>query len=172
MKQAISVVLIFLATCAARAQSDSIYLHNGSKIACTVLKTTETSVSFHYENETAEQTYGKYAVWKVVFGKSGRVQKMSKKIRLDADDGWENVEIVENPDELAGLNNAGEVEFNMGIFVINTPQGEENKAKRTLKKQAAKKGCQFILMKPQGMSSFAPTLRKNLKSQTATAYSY
>src|SRR4051812_29667455 len=54
------------------AQNDKIYMHNGKVVEGNVVKVAEFTVVYKYANEDAEQTVGKYAVDKILYGKSGR----------------------------------------------------------------------------------------------------
>ena len=62
------------------AQVDKIYKHNGEVVDGKVIKVEEYTIVFKYDGEDAENTIGKYAIEKVVCGKSGRVEAVSEKI--------------------------------------------------------------------------------------------
>ena len=67
---------------AAFSQNDKIFMHNGKTIEGSVVRIAEFTVIFKYANEDAEQTVGKYAVEKIVYGKSGREEKVTDKIAV------------------------------------------------------------------------------------------
>lgn len=128
------------------AQSDQIFLHNGQTISGKVSKIAEHTVTFTYDGEDAEQVLGKFAVEKVVYGKSGRQQDVSEKIDISGVDGWKNVIIIENLEEVAGLKRKGEFKGKTGFINYRTGAGSDRKAQEKLQKDAASEGCQFVLM--------------------------
>ena len=69
MRKIFMLAALFFTT-AAFAQNDKISLHNGKTIEGTVVRIGEFTVIFKYANEDAEQTVGKYAVSKIIYGKS------------------------------------------------------------------------------------------------------
>jgi len=72
MKKLFFMALLFV-TAVATAQVDKIYKHNGEVVEGKVVKLEEYTVIFKYDGEDAENTIGKYAVEKIVYGKTGRV---------------------------------------------------------------------------------------------------
>ena len=54
----------------ANAQADKIYKHNGEVIDGKVVKLEEFTIIFKYDGEDAENTLSKYAIEKIVYGKS------------------------------------------------------------------------------------------------------
>jgi sRNA-binding regulator protein Hfq len=143
---------VFLFICAlfcaflAQAQSDAIYLHNGTVIKGKVVKVAEHTVSYVYENEEAEQTCGKYAVSKIVYGKSGREQNVTDKIVVRGKNDWDNVIVIENLEEVAGLKRQGEVKGKTAFINYRTAGGSDRKSLEYLKKEAAEMKCPFILL--------------------------
>ena len=77
------------------AQVDKVYKHNGEVVDGKVVRVEEYTVVFKYDGEDAENTIGKYAIEKVVYGKSGRVEEVSEKIIVNGKDDWEKVVILE-----------------------------------------------------------------------------
>jgi hypothetical protein len=106
----------------------------------------EYSIVFKFDNENAENVIGKYAVEKVVYGKSGRVEKFSDKIVVNGEDDWENVVILEDKSYTAGLKKGGEVRGKTGLLNLQSGNTGDKKAEKKLKMAAAVLGCPFILL--------------------------
>jgi hypothetical protein len=140
----ITAAIVILSVAAVFAQSDVIYLHNGQTINGKVSTIGETMVSFSYENEDALQTVGKYAVEKIVYGKSGRVQHVTDKIVINGREDWEKVIILENREEIAGLTRKGEVKGKTAFINYRTGEGSDKTALKKLKMSAAENGCAFV----------------------------
>jgi sRNA-binding regulator protein Hfq len=146
MRTIILTLSLFLSL-AVSAQNDKIYLHNGKDIEGTVVKVAEFTVVFKYANEDAEQTVGKYAVAKIVYGKSGREEKVSDKIVVSSKDDWESVVILEDKSEVAGLTKVDDVKGKTATFYnFHSSSGNDRKAEQKLKQDAAAMGCPFILL--------------------------
>lgn len=128
------------------AQSDQIFLHNGKNISGKVLKVAEHTVTFTYEGEDAEQVLGKYAVEKVIYGKSGREQEVSARVDISGANGWQNVIIIESLEEVAGLKRIGEIKGKTGFINYRTGAGSDRKAQEKLQKEAAAANCPFVLL--------------------------
>lgn len=146
MKKFILAAVVALFSISTYGQSDSIYMHNGTIISGKVKKITEHTIVFTYDNEDAEQTYGKYAVGKVVYGKSGRVQELTKKITVRSKEDWEDVIVLENSDDVAGLRRGDDVRGKTAFINLRTGGGSDRKALEYLKKDAADQGCPFVLI--------------------------
>ena len=58
-------------------QNDKIYKHNGETVEGTVVRLDEYTITFKYLNEDAENVVGKYAIEKIVYGKSGRIEEVT-----------------------------------------------------------------------------------------------
>jgi len=146
MRTIILTLSLFISL-AVSAQNDKIYLHNGKNIEGTVLKVAEFTVVFKYANEDAEQTVGKYAVAKIVYGKSSREEKVSDKIVVSSKDDWESVVILEDKSEVAGLTKVDDVKGKTATFYnFHSSSGNDRKAEQKLKQDAAAMGCPFILL--------------------------
>jgi sRNA-binding regulator protein Hfq len=145
MKKILVLLAVFTATLAS-AQVDQIFKHNGEEVKGTVIRLEEYTVVFTYENETAENTIGKYAVEKIVYGSSGRVEEVTEKIDISGKDGWENVVILEDKSYIAGLKKGDEVRGKTGLINFQTGNTGDKKAEKKLKMAAAEQGCPFILL--------------------------
>lgn len=146
MKKIILFLAVVLTATVATAQADVMTKHNGEKIKGTVLKVEEFTITFTYENETAENTISKYAVESVTYGSSGRVAEITEKIDVSGKDGWENVVILEDISYIAGLKKGSEVRGKTGLINFQTGNTGDKKAEKKLKMAAAEQGHQFILL--------------------------
>jgi sRNA-binding regulator protein Hfq len=128
------------------AQTDQIFKHSGETVSGKVIRVEEYTVVFKYDGEDAENTISKYAVEKVVYGKSGRVEEMTEKIIVNSEEDWEKVIIFEEKSYIAGLKKGDEVRGKTGLINYHTGNTGDKKAEMKLKKAAAAAGLPFILM--------------------------
>ncbi|MGM5468701.1 hypothetical protein ACS386_00345 [Flavobacteriaceae bacterium LMO-SS05] len=142
-----SLFLVFaLASTMMSAQIDKIFKHSGETVEGKVIRLEEYTVVFVYDGETAENTIGKYAIEKIVYGSSGRVEDVTDKIDISGKDGWENVVILEEKSYIAGLKKGDEVRGKTGLINFQTGNTGDRKAEKKLKMAAAEMGCPFILL--------------------------
>lgn len=87
----------------------------------------------------------KYAIEKIVYGKSGRVEEVTEKIVVKTEDDWEKVVILEDKAFIAGLKKGDEVRGKTGLINYHTGNTGDKKAEKKLKMAAAAMGCPFIL---------------------------
>lgn len=146
MKKILLVGALILGLNLANAQSDVITKHNGESVNGKVVKLEEYTIIFKYDGEDAENTLSKYAVEKIVYGKSGRVENITDKIEVKGEDDWEKVVILEDKGYAAGLKKGEEVRGKTGLINYHTGNTADKKAEMKLKKAAAIVGCPFILM--------------------------
>jgi sRNA-binding regulator protein Hfq len=144
MKKFLLLAVAFLGF-AANAQVDKIYKHNGEVVDGKVVKLEEFTVIFKYDGEDAENTIGKYAIEKIVYGKTGRVEEVTEKIVINGEADWEKVVILEDKAYIAGLKKVDEVRGKTGLINYHTGNTGDKKAEKKLKIEAAKMGCPFIL---------------------------
>ena len=142
----IIMLLSILTTAVVGAQVDAITKHSGEIVNGKVLRVDEYTVVFKYDGEDAENSIGKYAIEKVVYGKSGRVEEITEKIVITGEADWEKVVILEERSYIAGLKKAGEVRGKTGMINLQTGNTGDKKAEKKLKMAAATLGCPFILM--------------------------
>jgi sRNA-binding regulator protein Hfq len=145
MKKFLLLAVAFLGF-AANAQVDKIYKHSGEVVEGKVLRLDEYTVVFKYDGEDAENTFGKYAIEKIVYGKTGRVEEVTEKIIINGEEDWEKVVILEDKSYIAGLKKGGEVRGKTGLINFQTGNTGDKKAQKKLKMDAAKQGCPFILL--------------------------
>lgn len=144
MKKFLLLAVAFLGF-AANAQVDKIYKHNGETVDGKVIKLEEYTIVFRYDGEDAENTLSKYAVEKIVYGKSGRVEEVTEKIVVKTEEDWEKVVILEDKAYIAGLKKGDEVRGKTGLINYHTGNTGDKKAEKKLKMAAAAMGCPFIL---------------------------
>lgn len=144
MKNFLALALFFVGM-AINAQVDKIYKHNGDVVEGKVIKLEEFTIIFKYDGEDAENTLSKYAIEKIVYGKSGRVEEVTEKIVISGEADWEKVVILEDKAYIAGLKKGDEVRGKTGLINYHTGNTGDKKAEKKLKIEAAKMGCPFIL---------------------------
>jgi len=103
MKKIILLLAVVLSTTSIFAQVDVITKHSGEIVKGKVIRVDEYTVTFKYDGEDAENSIGKYAIEKIVYGKSGRVENVTDKIVVKTEDDWEKVIILEEKSYIAGL---------------------------------------------------------------------
>ena len=145
MKKIILLVAVLFGLNSAIAQVDVITKHNGEIVKGKVVKLEEFTIVFKYDGEDAENTISKYAVEKIVYGKSGRVEEVTEKIVVNGEDDWEKVVILEDKAYISGLKKEGEVRGKTGLINYHTGNTGDKKAEKKLKMAAAAMGCPFIL---------------------------
>lgn len=158
------------------SQVDQVYKHNGEVIKGSVKKVNEFTIVFTYENEDAENTLSRYAVEKIVYGKSGRVEDITEKVVINGEDDWEKVVILEDKSYIAGLKKNSEIKGKTGFVSFHTGNTADNKATKKLKVEAAKLKCAFILLtsdKDINQSGFDGPRFGNVQAiRKGIAYSY
>ncbi len=146
MKKTILLFVMMLTSSLIFAQSDVITKHSGETVKGKVIRVDEYTVVFKYDGEDAENSIGKYAIEKIVYGKSGRVEEVTEKIVVSTEADWEKVVILEEKSYIAGLKKVGEVRGKTGLINFQTGNTGDKKAEKKLKMAAAALGCPFILM--------------------------
>ncbi|TRX42280.1 hypothetical protein [Flavobacterium restrictum] len=146
MKKIVTVIALLLVGIIANAQVDVITKHSGEIVKGKVVKLEEFTIVFKYDGEDAENTISKYAVEKIVYGKSGRVEEVTEKIVVATEDDWEKVVILEDKAYIAGLKKGEEVRGKTGLINFQTGNTGDKKAEKKLKMAAAAIGCPFILL--------------------------
>lgn len=146
MKKIVLLFSMVLTTSLVSAQVDLITKHSGETVKGKVVRVDEYTVVFKYDGEDAENTIGKYAIEKVVYGKSGRVEDVTEKIVVNGEDDWAKVVVLEEKSYIAGLKKGGEVRGKTGLINFQTGNTGDKKADKKLKMAAASIGCPFVLM--------------------------
>jgi len=146
MKKIILVFAMVFSFGIANAQVDQLFKHNGEIVKGKVVKLEEYTIVFKYDGEDAENTVSKYAVEKIIYGKTSRVEEVTDKITVNGEDDWEKVVVLEDKAYIAGLKKVEEVRGKTGLINYQTGNSGDKKAEMKLKKAAALIGCSFILM--------------------------
>jgi hypothetical protein len=145
MKKIIFIVAVLISGIAS-AQVDVITKHSGETVNGKVVKLEEYTIIFKYDGEDAENTIGKYAVEKIVYGKSGRVEEVTSKVVINGEADWEKVVILEDKAYISGLKKGEEIRGKTGFVSFHTGNTADKKADKKLKMDAAKGNYPFILM--------------------------
>lgn len=121
-------------------------------------------MDFTYPNETAVNSVPKSLIHYVTFS-SGRKEEFTRLINIDGPNGWRNVLISNNFDDIVGLIRLGEINtkvLNMYGLLNNTDV--EAKASERIKRAASDLGAHMVLTKQNytRLSSF----------KTGVAYEY
>jgi hypothetical protein len=148
MKKLFAIILLAMTSFATFAAEtpDKLYKHSGEALDARVIRVGEYTITYAYIGETAEQIISKYAVDKIVYG-SGRTEKVTDKISVSSQDDWENVIILEDKAQIAGLSKKDEISGKTsGLFSMQTFGSADKKALKKLKQAAAKIGCPFVFM--------------------------
>jgi sRNA-binding regulator protein Hfq len=173
MKKAILVLFAIMFTSIVSAQADKIFLHSGKTVEGKVLKVEEYTIVFVYNNETAENTFGKYAIEKIEYGSSGRTEEVTDKIEVTGEDDWEKVVILEDKSYIAGLTKVGDVRGKTSMVNFQTGNTGDKKAEKKLKMEAAASKCQFILLVSDKSTTGARnTLGGSQAIKTGVTYTY
>jgi sRNA-binding regulator protein Hfq len=146
MKKILLMVVFALGLNVANAQNDKIYKHSGETVEGKVIRLDEYTIVFKYDGEDAENTIGKYAVEKIIYGKTKRQEDVTEKIVVNGEDDWEKVVILEDKGYISGLKKVGEVRGKTGLINFQTGNTGDKKAQKKLKMDAAKQGCPFVLL--------------------------
>ncbi|UUV21293.1 hypothetical protein [Paenimyroides aestuarii] len=142
----ILLLVVLLVTTIVNAQTDAVKKHNGETLQGKVLRNEEYTITFVYDGEEAENVISKYAIEKIVYGKSGRVEEMTDKIVVSSEDDWEKVVILEDKAYIAGLKKVDELRGKTSLINYHSGNTGDRKAEKKLKMAAAKEGCPFVLM--------------------------
>jgi len=147
------------------SQVDKIYKHNGEVVEAHVKKVGDFTVEFSYDGEDAVTSLSRYAVDKIFYGKSTRIEEVSEKIEITDDEDWTKVVIMEDKALVAGLRKGDDLKSKTGWVNMRSGNGKDEKAEKKLKQQAADARCPFILLLSD------KTVGKSAK-KTGTCYKY
>ena len=133
MKKFVLLVAVLFGLNSAIAQNDVITKHSGETVAGKVIRLDEYTITFRYDGEEADNTIGKYAVEKIVYGKTKRVENITEKIVINGEADWEKVVILEDKAYISGLKKVGEVRGKTGLINFQTGNTGDKKAAKKLK---------------------------------------
>jgi len=166
---AASLMALFIFAQTGSTTNDKMLKHTGETLEVKVIKVGETTISFKYPGEDAEQTIGKFAVSTITYGTSGRVEKVSDKIVISGKDDWEKVQILTDRSEVLGLKKGEEVKGKTnGMFSYNTAASADKKATKRIKEAAAELGAPFVLMTSDKSDGFG--VKQSIKNGVAYTY--
>nr|WP_315153496.1 hypothetical protein [uncultured Flavobacterium sp.] len=146
MKNTLVMFLIFCSLIAKAQVDDVITKHNGEIVKGKVVKIEDFNIVFKYSGEEAENSVSKYAIEKIVYGSTGRVEEISGKIVVNSDKDWQKVIILEEKRYISGLKRGGDVRGKTGLINIHTGNTGDQKAEKKLRMSAAALGCPFVLV--------------------------
>jgi len=146
MKKITLLTFLLFSLLVSFAQSDIITKHSGETINGKVVKVDEFVITYKYDGEDAENTISKYAIEKIVYGKSNRTEKVTDKIVVSSSEDWEKVIIFEDKSYIAGLTRVDEIKGKTALINFQTGNTGDRKADKKLKMAAATLGCPFIFM--------------------------
>ena len=153
----------------AQTTNDKLLKHSGETLEVKVIKVGETTITFKYPGEDAEEVIGKFAVAQIIHGASGRKEDVSEKIIISGKDDWEKVEILTDKSQVLGLKKGEEVRGKTnGFFSYNTAGSADKKATRRIKEAAAELGSPFVLMVSEKSDGFG--VKQSIKN--GIGYSY
>ena len=137
------------------AQNDQLILHNGKKLEVTIVRNEQYTIIYKYVNEDAEQTISRTAVNKIIYGKSGREEEISKKVMVNSESDWDKVQIFYDKAQTTGLTEGAEVKGKTAFINYNTGAGADRKAEEKIKKAAAALGFPFVLITSEKESNYS-----------------
>lgn len=146
MRKTMLALISLLFPLLVQAQADVIKRHNGESINGKVVSVEEYTVVFVYEGEEAQNTLSKYAIEKITYGKSGRVENVTDKITVRSEDDWEKVVVLEEKSYIAGLKKVEEIRGKTSLINLQTGNTGDKKAEKKLRMAAAELKCPFIFM--------------------------
>ena len=147
---------------------DKLVKHSGETLDVKIVKVGETTITYKYPNEEAEQTIGKFAVSTVTYA-SGRKETISDKIIIDGKKDWEKVEILTDKSQVIGLKKGEEVRGKTaGMLSYRSAGSADKKASERIKKDAAEMGAPFVLMTSEKSDGYG--VKQSIKN--GIAYSY
>lgn len=153
----------------AQATNDKLLKHSGETLEVKVIKVGETTITYKYPGEDAEQVIGKFAVAQIVYGGSGRKEDISEKIVVSGKDDWEKVEILTDKSQVIGLKKGEEVRGKTsGLLSYNTAGSADKKATKRIKEAAAESGAPFVLLTSDKSDGFG--VKQSIKNGVAYTY--
>lgn len=166
---AIMALFIGVLSFAQTTTNDKMVKHNGEKLEVKVIKVGETTITFKYPGEDAEQVIGKYAVAYITYGGSGRKENITAKVLVSGKSDWENVVILTDKSQVLGLKEGEAVRGKTsGWLSYNTAGSADKKATRKIKEAAAELGASFVLLTSDKNDGFG--VKQSIKN--GTTYSY
>lgn len=137
MKRSLMMFVALFASLACFSQ-DVITFHNGTTAEGSVTEVTRTYIKFIYKGEQTVNIIGKNALAEVKHS-NGRVEQMSTKVYVTSPNGWKNVRIVNDKEEVLGLKFLGQIEkHSSGTWSFSISGGHfSEKMLNKMRKEAA-----------------------------------
>ncbi len=157
-----------LASLPAFCQADSIYLHNGRVIGGKVIGTLPKSITYTQGASEVLRVLSPHAVQRIVFA-DDRDEWVGQEIPIQGESDWEQVILIVERTEAAGLTYGGELSATGGGKFVDEAQAEQDAMIR-LKKEAARMRCPFLQIQSSKVKESGHVGRRVKKS--AVAYRY
>jgi len=168
MKSFFLLLLISMFTFSAFSQ-DKMTKHSGEILDVKIIKVGESTITFKYTGEEAEQTIGKLAVESIVYGGSGRKEEISEKVVVMGKPDWEKVQIITDPSMVVGLKKGSEVKGKTsGVYSFHTAGSAERTATKRIKEEAAEVKAPFILIETDKTDNFG--VKQSIKKGVIYTY--
>ncbi|MFC4262906.1 hypothetical protein ACFOWM_08465 [Ferruginibacter yonginensis] len=168
-KLILSLLAATLMTVSFAQTADKMLKHSGETLDVKILKVGEETITYKYPGEDAEQTIGKFAVAKITYGSSNRVENITEKIVIGDKDDWENVQILTSAAQVVGLRKGEEVKGKTSGFIsYNSAGSADKKATKRIKQDAADLGAPFILMLSDKADNFG--IKQSMKKGVVYYY--
>jgi hypothetical protein len=173
MKKIILTLFAVLVTVFTFAQTttvnDKMTKHSGEVLEVKVISVGETTITYKYPGEDAEQTIGKLAVAFITYGGSGRKEAISDEVDVSGKDDWEKVQIITDPSQVLGLKKGDEVKGKTaGMLSYNSAASADKKATRRIQEAAAELGAPFVLMTSDKSDGFG--VKQSIKNGVTYTY--
>lgn len=171
-KLTFSLLAVFIFTAAFAQQSntstDQLFKHSGEKLDVKIIAVGESTITYKYPGEEAQQTIGKLAVNKVVYS-SGRTEEISEKVVVSDKKDWENVQIITDKSMVLGLKKGEAVRGKTsGLLSYNTAGSADKKASKRIREAAAEMGAPFILLTSDKNDGFG--IKQSIKNGVTYTY--
>ncbi|MBN8665184.1 MAG: hypothetical protein J0L83_11450 [Chitinophagales bacterium] len=162
MQYLISTVCIYILVLTSymlSAQTEQIYLHNGTCMNVKVIRSDAYTYTVRLINKgSVEAQLSKYAIHTIRYD-NGIVDTISKKVEIISEEDWQKVIMVEDKSALSGFTKAGDVFGHTAFLNLHTPTSANNKAVEKLKRAAARMAAPFVLLVFDRESTLLPVLR-------------
>jgi hypothetical protein len=149
-------------------QADSIYLHSGAVIGGHVQDVLPNMVAYTTWQTGAPKILSRHAVQKIIYS-TGKEEVISQVITIDGEGDWQQVVVLSDKAETAGLSYAGEVDAAGGGKYIAIGQAESEALTR-LKKETARLKCPFLFISSSHTRETGYVGRRVKKSGVAYRY--
>jgi hypothetical protein len=166
---ALFALITFAQPAPSATPNDKMTKHSGEVLEVKIIKVGETTITFKYPGEDAEQTIGKLAVAYITYGGSGRKEEISDEVDISGKDDWEKVQIITDPSQVLGLKKGDEVKGKTaGMLSYNSAATADKKATRRIQEAAAVLNAPFVLMTSDKSDGFG--VKQSVKNGVTYTY--